>query len=112
MTTDIHQIQKNDQDIQSISGLQFTAPELAVILGEDMFNFLLEFGYPQAAARCIAAQHASQSAVYKAVQRGRLLQEAKVRQSIAAMAQAGSNPAQSLFLKLKADRIINEKLRR
>ena len=81
-----------EAQIEDWAKLQFLTHEIAVGLGIAEQD-LLDPTHPRAIA----------------MQRGYLLMEAKVRKSVARMAEQGSSPAQKQFLKLVNDRKTKER---
>lgn len=75
------------QELEQWGGCFFSLEEIALIMGLDL-------------AALEAAYHDRHSAVHRAIMRGRLVSEGKLRQSVIDLAQSGSNPAQQLAMKM------------
>ncbi len=75
------------KELESFAALFFTLQELAIIMQVEEAALKSELRKPD-------------SVIGAAIQRGRLLQEAKLRQSIIDLATQGSSPAQAIVLKI------------
>ena len=85
------------KDLEEFASLFFSTPELAILLQQPLSYLKAEMQNPD-------------SPVAAAIQRGRLLQEAKIRKSIIDLATQGSSPAQAIVLKLIQEFKISEAL--
>lgn len=79
--------QQQLQEIEALAGVFFPLKKIAIVLELD--------------AKALSKAYENEgSAVYQAVERGKLTQEAELRKVIFTLAKGGSSPAQSMAMKI------------